>query len=210
MIRKVASMLLLVAAGYVVWIILLNLPGEKSEPPAAKTEPQPMASAGGTAQRGALVIPVAGIRADQLSDTFDDARGEGRVHDAIDIMAPRGTPVIAAAAGTVEKIFDSKLGGLTVYVRRPGGQWVDYYAHLDSYAPGLAEGQKVRLGQVIGAVGSTGDASAEAPHLHYAINAMAPGEAWYQGQAINPYPQLVQNPSRSRGEGGVRRAAVGG
>ncbi|WP_340314741.1 M23 family metallopeptidase [Rhizorhabdus argentea] len=209
MIRGIASIMLLVAAGYVVWVVLLNLPGEKGEAPATKAEPERPAAPLAMASPGALVIPVAGVGADQLSDTFDDARGEGRVHDAIDIMAPRGTPVIAAAAGTVEKIFDSKLGGLTVYVRRPGGQWVDYYAHLDAYAPGLAEGQKVRPGQIIGAVGSTGDASAEAPHLHYAINAMAPGEAWYQGRPINPYPQL-QKPSPSRGEGGARRVAVGG
>ena len=130
------------------------------------------------------------MTAAQLADTFDDARGEGRVHDAIDIMAPRGTPVLAAASGTVEKLFDSQRGGLTVYIRRPGGQWIDYYAHLDGYAPGLAEGQKVARGQPIGRVGSTGDASPEAPHLHYAINAMAPGEAWWQGKAINPYPLL--------------------
>ena len=210
MIRTIASILLLVAGGYVAWVILLNLPGENGEAPASEARPQRQAMSVAPTGPGGLVIPVAGIRADQLADTFDDARGEGRVHDAIDIMAPRGTPVLAAAAGSVEKIFDSKLGGLTVYVRRPGGQWVDYYAHLDSYAPGLAEGQKVGPGQIIGTVGSTGDASAEAPHLHYAINAMAPGEAWYQGRPINPYPQLAQKPSPPRGEGGARRAAVGG
>ena len=102
----------------------------------------------------------------------------------------RARPVIAAAAGTVEKLFDSKLGGHTLYSRRPGGQWIDYYAHLDAYVPGLAEGQKIAQGVMIGAVGSTGDASPEAPHLHYAINAMAPGEGWWQGKAVNPYPML--------------------
>jgi peptidoglycan LD-endopeptidase LytH len=187
MIRKIAWILLLLAVGYIVWIIILNLPGQgPSEPekPAAKGPAQRVVSS------GSLVIPVAGIRAEQLADTFDDARGEGRIHDAIDIMAPRGTPVIAAAAGTVEKLFESERGGRTIYVRRPGGQWIDYYAHLDAYAPGLAEGQKVKQGQVIGTVGSTGDASAEAPHLHYAINAMAPGETWWQGKPVNPYPLL--------------------
>ncbi len=109
-------------------------------------------------------------------------------------MAPRGTPVIAAAEGTVEKLFDSELGGRTIYIRRTGGQWIDYYAHLESYAPGLAEGQRIAQGEVIGSVGSTGDASPEAPHLHYAVNAMAPGEGWWQGKAVNPYPLLRAGP----------------
>lgn len=206
MVRKIAILLLLLVVGYVVWVLALNLPGshDRGSAPRAAAAPtagdgrQPSPAAGAPRPRGPmgvqgpLVIPVAGVRADQLSDTFDDARGEGRVHDAIDIMAPRATPVIAAAAGTVEKLFDSRLGGLTIYVRRTGGQWIDYYAHLDSYAPGLAEGNRVAQGQVIGAVGSTGDASPEAPHLHYAINAMAPGEGWWQGEAVNPYPLLMR------------------
>ena len=192
MIRRVAIALLLAAAGYVAWVVALNLPGNKTpSAPASKMVAGP-AKTIEVVRSGPLVIPVAGVAAGQLSDTFDDARGEGRVHDAIDIMAPRGTPVIAAAAGTVEKLFDSKLGGRTIYIRRDSGQWIDYYAHLDAYAPGLAEGQKISQGQKIGTVGSTGDASPEAPHLHYAINAMAPGESWYQGKAINPYPLLIR------------------
>ena len=193
MIRKIGIVLLLLAAGYVVWVIALNLPGHGGPSAPAPREaagPVGTAPAAPVAPSGPLVIPVEGVRADQLVDTFDDARGQGRVHDAIDIMAPRGTPVIAAAAGTVEKLFDSKLGGHTLYIRRPGGQWIDYYAHLDAYVPGLAEGQKIAQGVMIGAVGSTGDASPEAPHLHYAINAMAPGEGWWQGKAVNPYPML--------------------
>lgn len=198
MIRKIAILLLLLAIGYVGWVVVLNLPGRDGGSATAAADPAPptveppavAAPPRITAPPGVLVIPVAGIRADQLSDTFDDARGEGRVHDAIDIMAPRGTPVIAASAGTVEKLFDSKLGGRTIYVRRPGGQWVDYYAHLDGYAPGLAEGKRVAQGEMIGTVGSTGDASPEAPHLHYAVNAMAPGEGWWQGEPVNPYPLL--------------------
>ncbi|KRB82782.1 peptidase M23 [Sphingomonas sp. Root710] len=194
MIRKIAIVLLLAVVGYVAWVVALNLPGNKtpsSSPPAPKMAAGP-AKTIEIVRSGPLVIPVTGVAASQLADTFDDARGEGRVHDAIDIMAPRGTPVIAAATGTVEKLFDSKLGGKTIYIRRDGGQWVDYYAHLDTYSPGLAEGQKVPQGHMIGTVGSTGDASPEAPHLHYAINAMAPGERWYQGKAINPYPLLTQ------------------
>ena len=195
MIRKIAMLLLLAAAGYVVWVIVLNLPDNRGSPTTSANPPRVMAGPVKTIEivrSGPLVIPVAGISAAQLADTFDDARGQGRVHDAIDIMAPRGTPVIAAAAGTVEKLFESERGGTTVYIRRTDGQWIDYYAHLDSYAPGLAEGQKVPQGHMIGAVGSTGDASPEAPHLHYAINAMASGESWWQGKAINPYPLLIK------------------
>ncbi|MFZ5706715.1 MAG: M23 family metallopeptidase [Pseudomonadota bacterium] len=198
MIRRLAIVLVVLILGYVGWVVLLNLPGrDRTSEPAAGTA-KSVSTAGSPAlpspslrpSASDLAIPVEGVAASQLSDTFDDARGEGRVHDAIDIMAPRGTPVIAAAAGTVEKLFDSKLGGRTIYVRRTGGQWIDYYAHLDSYAPGLAEGQRVERGQRIATVGSTGDASDDAPHLHFAVNAMAPGEGWWQGKAINPYPLL--------------------
>lgn len=141
--------------------------------------------------RGGLIVPVSGITLDNLSDTWGDARGDGtRQHHAIDIMAPRGTPVLAAAAGNVEKIFESKNGGHTVYIRRADPAWQDYYAHLDTYAPGLREGQEVKQGQQIGNVGSTGDASAQAPHLHYEIHRMAPGDGWWKGTEINPYPVL--------------------
>ena len=139
-----------------------------------------------------LAIPVVGIRANQLSDTFTQARGNGRRHDAIDIMAAEGTPVIAAADGTIEKLFFSNGGGgITVYERSPDSKWMYYYAHLSAYAPGLAEGQQVKRGQVIARVGHTGDASASGPHLHFAINSMAPGERWWQGTPINPYPLLA-------------------
>ena len=195
MIRMIAWILLLAVVGYVAWVIVLNLPGHGGHPapaPRPATVPAPQAASipAPAPASDQLVIPVAGVRADQLADTFDDARAQGRVHDAIDIMAPRGTPVVAAAAGRVEKLFDSKLGGRTIYIRRPGGQWMDYYAHLDAYVPGLAEGQQIQQGVMIGTVGSTGDASADAPHLHYAINAMAPGEGWWQGKPVNPYPLL--------------------
>jgi murein DD-endopeptidase MepM/ murein hydrolase activator NlpD len=140
-----------------------------------------------------LVIPVAGIRPEQLSDTYSQARAGGaRVHDAIDIMAPRGTPVVAAAGGTVEKLFFSNGGGgITAYVRSPDRAWIYYYAHLDGYAPGLAEGRPISRGDPIGFVGSTGNASAEGPHLHFAINRMAPADRWWQGAPINPYPLLA-------------------
>ena len=140
-----------------------------------------------------LAIPVAGVNAKQLTDTFTQARAGGaRVHDAIDIMADEGTPVIAATDGTVEKLFFSDGGGgITAYIRSPDQRWTYYYAHLQGYAPGLAEGQKVKRGQVIGRVGHTGNADAAGPHLHFAINQMRAGEKWYQGSPINPYPLLA-------------------
>jgi murein DD-endopeptidase MepM/ murein hydrolase activator NlpD len=140
-----------------------------------------------------LAIPVPGVKAEELVDTYSQVRAGGeRVHDAIDIMAPRGTPVVAAAPGRVEKLFFSEGGGgITAYVRSPDGRWIYYYAHLDDYAPGLREGQELRRGALIGYVGSTGNASAEGPHLHFAVHRMAPGERWHEGQAINPYPLLA-------------------
>jgi peptidoglycan LD-endopeptidase LytH len=139
----------------------------------------------------APIIPVEGVAADQLTDTWGQQRGDDRTHQALDIMAPRGTPVIAATDGTVEKLFESNDGGHTLYVRRNDIALQDYYAHLDSYAPGLSEGMKVKQGQVLGAVGSTGSASEAAPHLHYEIHVMTVGDEWWQGRAINPYPILA-------------------
>ncbi|MDO6412911.1 M23 family metallopeptidase [Sphingomonas sp. BIUV-7] len=160
---------------------------------APATAPTTAPSAVAPTRAGGLVIPVSGVWPAQLSDTWGDARGDGtRAHHAIDIMAPKGTPVVAAAAGTVEKIFESENGGHTVYVRRADPAWVDYYAHLDAYAPGLTEGMKLGQGQLIGAVGSTGDASPDAPHLHYEIKHMAPGEKWHQGTEVDPYPILAR------------------
>lgn len=142
---------------------------------------------------GTYVLPVAGVRPEQLTDTFTDARGGGaRVHDAIDIMAPRGTPVVAAVGGTVEKLFTSKAGGLTVYVRSPDRRTITYYAHLDAYVTGLREGQQLRAGDQIGTVGITGNADPAAPHLHFAIIQTAPDMDWWEpASAINPYPILT-------------------
>lgn len=139
-----------------------------------------------------LAIPVPGVKREALSDTFTAARANGRVHDAIDIMAPRGTLVVAAAPGTLEKLFFSRGGGgITAYIRSPDGAWLYYYAHLDGYAPGLREGETMKQGDPVGRVGSTGDANPAAPHLHFAIYRMAAGRRWWQGQAINPYPLLA-------------------
>ena len=139
-----------------------------------------------------LAIPVDGIKQSDLIDTFTAARAGGRVHDAIDIMAAEGTPVIAAADGTIEKLFFSDGGGgNTIYERSADGKWMYYYAHLQGYAPGLKEGQRVKQGQVIAVVGHTGNASPDGPHLHFAINRVGAGQRWWQGDAINPYPLLA-------------------
>ena len=141
---------------------------------------------------GRLVMPVLGVPPSALTDMFGDPRGGGtRAHGAQDIMAPRGTPVVAAAAGTVEKIFESGAGGHTVYVRSDDGTRIYYYAHLDRYAPGLAEGQRVAAGAPIGTVGFTGNASPDGPHLHFEVKRMNAGERWYEGAPLNPYPLLT-------------------
>lgn len=140
-----------------------------------------------------LAIPVAGISKPDLVDTYKDARGGGvRVHDAIDIMAPHGTPVVAAAPGTVERLFFSQGGGgITAYVRSDDGRWIYYYAHLQDYAPGLKEGQRIARGDPIGTVGSSGNASPEGPHLHFAVHRMDPDDDWHGGTPVNPYPLLA-------------------
>jgi murein DD-endopeptidase MepM/ murein hydrolase activator NlpD len=171
--------------------LMLRSGGVRTVPPAPASNSEAVPAVAAMPAGGGLVIPVAGMTPDKLTDTWGDARGDGtRQHHAIDIMAPRGTPVLAAAAGTVEKIFESHDGGHTVYIRRTDPAWQDYYAHLDSYAPGLQEGQAVKQGQQIGQVGSSGDASPDAPHLHYEIHRMAPADGWWKGTEINPYPIL--------------------
>ena len=163
------------------------------------TIPQPITSAASAANpelpasvaADGLLLPVQGVTRGQLHDTFTDARSHGRSHDAIDIMAPAGTPVLAVADGHIEKLFDSERGGLTIYQFEPSGRLAYYYAHLQRYADGIAQGQAVRRGQVLGYVGSTGNANPAAPHLHFAIFVLGPERYWWQGQAINPYPVLM-------------------
>ncbi len=194
------ALLVVILAG-IVWLVLAiptrSPPAETAPEQATALAPAtsvatPAAPVQADVLGGALLVPVAGVARSQLTDTFTAARGSGRSHDAIDIMAPRGTPVLAAAEGTVEKLyFSNGGGGITAYVRSPDRRWIYYYAHLDRYAPGLAEGQQVRPGTTIGFVGSTGDASPDGPHLHFAVNSMAPGERWWEGTPVNPYPLLA-------------------
>ena len=140
-----------------------------------------------------LLVPVLNVRPSDLSNTYADSRGNGsRLHEAIDIMAPTGTTVVAAAAGVIERLFQSDAGGQTIYVRSPDRRTIHYYAHLDEYAEGLREGQRVRRGQRLGTVGSSGNASDEAPHLHFAILRTTPEAEWWEpASAVNPYPLLT-------------------
>ena len=122
-----------------------------------------------------------------LRDSFDEVRGKAR-HEALDIMAARGTPVLAVADGRVAKLFTSLPGGLTVYQFDSSQTVAYYYAHLDRYADGLTEGALLKRGQLLGTVGSTGNASFDAPHLHFAVFVLGPQRQWWTGTPVNPYP----------------------
>ena len=137
-----------------------------------------------------LDIPVDGVHPDDLRDTFSDGRGAARAHEAIDIMAPRGTRVVAVEDGRIVKLFTSEAGGLTIYQFDPSETFSFYYAHLDGYAEGLREGQTVKRGALLGYVGTTGNASADAPHLHFAVFRLTAERQWWKGEPLNPYPIL--------------------
>lgn len=137
-----------------------------------------------------LIIPVAGVRPDQLHDTFSESRSEGRVHDAIDIVAPLGTSVLAAADGKIVKLFHSERGGTTIYQLSVDQKFVYYYAHLDRYAEGLSEGYFAKQGETIAYVGDTGNAGAGNYHLHFSISVIADPKRYWEGVNINPYPLL--------------------
>ncbi len=138
-----------------------------------------------------LLIPVQGVAPQALADTYTQARG-GRQHEAMDIMAARGTPVVAVDDGRLVKLFHSVPGGLTLYQFDPSGQLAYYYAHLDRYADGLKEGAMLKRGQVIGYVGSTGNAAPDGPHLHFAVFRLGPEKLWWKGEPVNPYAALRQ------------------
>ena len=141
-----------------------------------------------------LIVPVKDMPKQALRNTFNDDRG-GRVHQAMDIMAARGTPVLAVEEGRVEKLFTSKQGGLTLYQFDPSGEYCYYYAHLDSYAKDIEQGRLLRKGDVIGYVGSTGNASPTAPHLHFTIFRLGAEKRWWEGTAINPFPLWAPSPA---------------
>jgi peptidoglycan LD-endopeptidase LytH len=137
-----------------------------------------------------LVLPVRGAVRQELRDSFSETRGSTRNHEAIDIMAPRNTPIIAVENGTIARLFESKAGGTTVYQFDPATTYVYYYAHLERYADGLREGHHVQRGQVLGYVGTSGNAAKDTPHLHFAIFRLTEKKQWWQGHPIDPYEVL--------------------
>ena len=137
-----------------------------------------------------LTVPVAGITPSQLVGSFDLPRGSSR-HEAIDIMAPRGTPVLAVEDGRVAKLFESRTGGRTLYQFDPAERVAYYYAHLDRYADGILQGQALKRGQTIGYVGTTGNADPSAPHLHFAIFVLGPERRWWEGTPLDPHAVLT-------------------
>ncbi|MFL6659221.1 MAG: M23 family metallopeptidase [Massilia sp.] len=163
-----------------------DLPLRPSVAPTASDAPAP---ASDTPSK--LLVPVDGVKYAQLSDNFDQPRGTERHHEALDIMAPAGTKVFAVADGKVAKLFNSKPGGLTVYEFDPSEKYAYYYAHLERYADGLKEGAPIKRGELIGYVGSTGNANPAAPHLHFAVVALTPEKQWWKGTPLNPYPMLA-------------------
>lgn len=157
-------------------------------PPSAEVVPPIRASA----LPRPIIIPVKGVIRSAIRDSFDEGRGDHR-HEAIDILAPRGTPVIAADAGVVTKLFTSDAGGLTIYVFDPDERFCYYYAHLDRYAGDLHEGQQLRRGQVIGYVGTSGNAREDTPHLHFALIRLDVEKRRWKGTYVNPYPLLAES-----------------
>jgi murein DD-endopeptidase MepM/ murein hydrolase activator NlpD len=141
---------------------------------------------------GKLMVPVEGMALANIKDNFDQPRGTERHHEALDIMAPKGTRVVATADGKVVKLFTSKPGGLTVYQFDPTEKYAYYYAHLDRYAEGLKEGMEVKRGDPIGYVGVSGNSDPNAPHLHFAVFELTPEKQWWKGTPVDPYPLLAQ------------------
>ena len=169
--------------------VIIDAPAAANATPAASPAaptPTPLLAS------GALLLPVQGIEPSALHDTYSELRGGGtRAHEALDIPAPRGTPVLSATGGRVLKLFNSKAGGKMVYAADSSERFILMYAHLDAYANGLADGQPLRRGQVIGTVGTTGNAPPSVPHLHFAIARSNDVKVWWKGAPVNPYPVLA-------------------
>ncbi|HEX8363043.1 MAG TPA: M23 family metallopeptidase [Longimicrobium sp.] len=168
--------------------------------PSSSPWPSPTSSRGTAyvAPGASLAMPVRGIRPEQLRDTYADARSGGRVHHAIDIMASAGTPVLAAAEGTILKLRTGGLGGITIYQLGTDGRTLYYYAHLQRYAAGLREGLPIERGQVVAYVGDTGNAGAGNYHLHFSVSRLSDPRRWWEGENVNPYPMLAGVATRSR------------
>jgi putative YhbY family RNA-binding protein len=193
----------------------LPAPVEREAPPTRPTAPAaPNAaatvSAADLAYLGAraLMVPVAGVRPDRVPDTFNSARSGGRVHRAVDILAPRGTPVLAADSGRVYRMRANALGGITIYATDPGERFVYYYAHLDHYRDGLAEGVPVAKGEVLGYVGTTGNAPPDTPHLHFQVMRIREARRWWDGIPVDPRPYFAFSGTESMALTGKERAEL--
>jgi len=167
-------------------------------PDPIRDEPAPLAAGPANASLIShdLVLPVAGVSADVLEDSFDSPREGGRVHHAIDIPAPRGSAVLAADDGRVLRLSSNTLGGITAYTTDRSGKYVYYYAHLEGYKAGLVSGDIVARGDTIGYVGTTGDAPENLPHLHFQILRMPADGKYWEGEAIDPFPLLYERATR--------------
>jgi murein DD-endopeptidase MepM/ murein hydrolase activator NlpD len=198
-------------AGAIVIAVFLQLPGRTAPPPRFAVQPASLEQAVVPVQRQPvdtkpptprieldpvkdlrarhLTLPVQGIQTRDLHDSFTDARSAGK-HEAIDILAPRNTPVIAAEDGRIARLFTSKAGGLTIYQFDPTTTYCYYYAHLEQYADGLRQGQRVQRGQTIGYVGTSGNAPKNTPHLHFAIFKLTDEKEWWKGAPIDPFAVL--------------------
>ncbi len=166
-------------------------PSPVTPPAAALAAPAAAVSAApGDLRERNLTLPVQGIKREQLTDTFNDMRGTSRRHEGMDVLSPRNTPILAVEDGTIAKLFLSDAGGITLYQFDPSSQYAYYYAHLERYADGLKEGDVVKRGQVLGYVGTTGNAPRDTPHLHFAIFKLGEDKKWWQGTPIDPYSVL--------------------
>jgi|SRR5712692_4456070 len=159
----------------------------RNPPPMVSTPAPPPVELELSARSARLAMPIAGVDPFKLHSNFEEMHA-GHRHEALDIIARRGTPVMAVAQGNVAKLFTSKQGGLTVYQFDDSQTLCYYYAHLDRYAQGLSTGTLLRKGDVLGYVGSTGDASPDAPHLHFAVFKLGPEKQWWKGTAVDPLP----------------------
>lgn len=193
-----------IAAGAVCYGVYYQ--NKRSAPPVNMTNRavDPLRARSGTSERmrvpkkpevhePGLTLPIEGLKPSDIQDTYYQSRGGGeRIHEATDILAPRGTPVHAMVDGVIQKLFVSKPGGNTIYEFDETGRLCYYYAHLDHYADGLHEGQRVRAGDVIGYVGTTGNADPKTPHLHLAFLRLNSEKQWWKGTPENPYPTLMR------------------
>jgi len=185
--------------GFVAGMVAMAAVGQKKESRRVETRPDAVLTAAPVAAGAPgddieelrdrdLKLPVKGIKRDELRSNFDEKRGVSRRHEALDVLAPRNTPVLAVEDGTIAKLFLSKAGGNTIYEFDPTTTYAYYYAHLERYAEGLKDGAKVKRGDVIGYVGTTGNAPPDTPHLHFAIFKLTAEKRWWRGAPIDPYP----------------------